>query len=642
MCGLVGVLDGHGGVEEAHLRRMADLIIHRGPDDEGYWIGGQGRAGLGFRRLSILDLSPAGHQPMTSAHGRFTCVFNGEIYNFASMRQSLESLGYRFRGHSDTEIILAGFEVWGVPATLARSNGMFALAIWDNEEEELILARDRFGKKPLYLAHCGSSWLFGSELKSFHGHPDFQGRVSRSALAAFFRFGYVPGPHSIFEGVTKLAPGHFLRIKPGDTSPLSMPYWEATALLRAAKDNPFTGSREEGLQALNDLLLDAVGIRMVADVPLGAFLSGGIDSSLIVALMQAQSSRPVKTFTIGFNEQAYNEAESAKAVSQYLGTEHTELYLSPEDALATIPDMARIYDEPFADPSQVPTYLVSRMARQHVTVALSGDGGDELFGGYNRYFHGESIYKKTGWLPKSVRRGIRGAILSVPPANWDSLLKVGSWALPRNVASQINGDRLHKAATLLEAEGLQAMYRTMTSLWPDPLTLVTETQEAASRLDAPPRELSKFSDLEQMMFLDTITYLTDDILVKVDRANMACSLEGRAPLLDWRVADLAWRMPLDWKIRGQEGKQILRDLAYRYIPKPMLDRPKMGFGAPVGAWVRGPLRAWAEELLCPSNLSAEDLPGGPISQVWREHLDGSRDWQYRLWPLLMFLAWRRK
>lgn len=641
MCGWVVVLDAKGDVSEPALRRMADAILHRGPDDEGYWIGAQGRVGLGFRRLSILDLSPLGHQPMVSPSGRFTCVFNGEIYNFEQLRNELAALGSTFLGHSDTEVMLHAFEQWGLEKSLQRFNGMFAMAVWDASLNALTLARDRFGKKPLYIARCGSTWLMGSELKSFKAHPAFRGQMSSTALAVYLRYGYVPGPLAIFEGVEKLQPGHMRTITPGGFEGESHPFWSASDLLSVAERDPFRGTETEGMNLLDSLARDAVRLRMISDVPLGAFLSGGIDSSLVVALMQAQSRQAVKTFTIGFEEQAYNEAGYAKAVAQHLGTDHTEVCLSASDALKVIPDMARIYDEPFGDPSQIPTYLVSRLARQQVTVALSGDGGDELFGGYNRYFHGAGVHRRLRPWPRPLRKAAKAVLLSQPPERLDKLLGCVRWALPASLRSLVNGDRLHKAALLLDQDRLEDIYRVLTSLWPAPEDIVKGRPSTPGRSFGASAALLAQGPLAQMMFLDTISYLPDDILVKVDRASMACSLEVRAPLLDIRIAELAWRMPMHWKIRGNEGKSILRNLAYRYVPRPLLDRPKMGFGVPVGDWVRGPLREWAEDLMSPAQLEAAGLSVEPVRRVWTEHATGARDWQYRLWPLLMYLSWRQ-
>ena len=641
MCGWVGVLEPLGGIDAALLKAMADRIRHRGPDDEGYWTDPQGRAGFGFRRLSIIDLSPAGHQPMASPQGRFIGVMNGEIYNFQALRAELLDLGCRFRGQSDTEVMLGAVETWGILASLRRFNGMFSLALWDHQDQTLTLARDRFGKKPLYLARCGSSWLMGSELKCFKAHPAFQGRVALPVLAAYLRCGYVPGPHAIYDGVQKLAPGHMVTLQPGDDSVRPLPFWQASDLYGQGRRASFEGTQAEALAALDAIARDAVRLRMVADVPLGAFLSGGIDSSLVVALMQAQSARPVRTFTIGFENKAYDESGYARAVADRLGTDHTELYLSAQDAMAVIPELATIYDEPFADSSQIPTLLVSRMARQHVTVALSGDGGDELFGGYARYFRCRDYQRHVGHLPQALRAGLAHVLQARTPEAWDRLIFTFRRLLPERLASRATGDRLHKLAALLAQHELEEIYQGLISIWPDPAILLPGTRAAPGWLQNHPAWHGHLEPLEKMMFLDTLTYLPDDILVKVDRASMASSLEVRAPLLDVRVAAFAWSLPLAWKSNRSEGKQILKRLAYRYLSPDLLDRPKMGFGIPLGPWLRTNLRPWAEDLLDRAGLEAEGLAPAPILQAWREHVEGSRNWEARLWSLLMFLSWRR-
>ena len=641
MCGWVGVLDPKGGVDVATLKAMADRVQHRGPDDEGYWVAPRGEAGFGFRRLSILDLSPAGHQPMPSPRGRFTGVLNGEIYNFQTLRQELLHQGFRFRGTSDTEVMLGAFEAWGIPASLRRFNGMFSLGVWDDHAQCLTLARDRFGKKPLYLARCESLWLMGSELKSFKPHPAFRAQVALPVLGAYLESGYVPGPHAIYEGVHKLAPGHLVTLRPGDDAILPQPFWQASDLLGPGHRHGFRGTPDEALEALDEVARDAVRLRMISDVPLGAFLSGGIDSSLVVALMQAQSPRPVRTFTIGFEEPAYDEAPFAKALARRIGTDHTEMVVSAREAMAVIPELATIYDEPLGDASQLPTLLVSRLARQQVTVVLSGDGGDELFGGYGRYFRGDDLHRHVAWLPQALRAGLRQALLGLAPERWDRILQAMRWALPGRLGASLNGDRLHKVAALLGQHEFEELYLALTRIWSDATALLPGTAAAPGWLDAHPGLLEPLDPLEKMMFLDTMTYLPDDILVKVDRASMAASLEARAPLLDLRVAELAWSLPTSWKINRQGGKQILRRLAYRYVPRELLDRPKMGFGMPVGLWLKAALRPWAEDLLTQANLETEGLAARPIRQAWQEHLQGSRNWEARLWALLMYLSWKR-
>lgn len=638
MCGLLGIWEGKGRHDSDAMRTrlgaMAKAIVHRGPDDEGLWWDADVGIGIGFRRLSILDLSVEGHQPMESANGRFVMAFNGEVYNFAPLRKELEQLGHGFRGHSDTEIMLAAVVEWGVMAAAHRFAGMFAIALWDRQERELHLLRDRLGKKPLYYGWQGDTFLFGSELKALRQHPAFKGGVDADALSLYLRHGYIPGPRSIHPGIHKLCPGTVLTLRTGDRDAKPQRFWDPRAMAEEGQAHPFEGTEADALSELETLLGDAVGIRMVADVPLGAFLSGGIDSSLVVALMQARSPRPVRTFTIGFHEAGFNEAEHARAVAKHLGTDHTELYVTPAEARAVIPQLPSMYDEPFADSSQIPTYLVSKLARSQVTVALSGDGGDELFGGYERYFAGRRLWSTVGWVPRTFRSALGGSLRSLRPQTWDRALG----RLPPFRGGAVTGDRIHKLAEILKTEDLDEAYNLMVRVWPRP-PIVGGDGSSAPLLDRADLANLK-APIHRMMYQDLVTYLTDDILVKVDRATMAASLEARAPLLDYRVAEFAWRLPLSMKVHGNQGKWPLRQLLYRRVPRALLDRPKMGFGVPIDAWLRGPLKAWAESLMDPVRMRAQGhLDPGPIQRAWEEHLSGHRNWQYQLWAVLMFQAW---
>jgi asparagine synthase (glutamine-hydrolysing) len=653
MCGIAGYFELKQKTHnlEISLKKMTDTIIHRGPDDSGLWFDPAVGIALGHRRLSILDLSPAGHQPMLSTTGRYVIVFNGEIYNFQSVRKELEDrAGSAFkgtavqrlawRGHSDTEVMLAAFDAWGVEEATRRFIGMFAFALWDREDRCLHLVRDRIGEKPLYYGWSGETFLFGSELKSFRAHPCWRGDINRDALALFLRHNYVPAPYSIYNGIRKLIPGTILTIRAQSMAqgqlPDPVPYWSFNRVVEQGMVNPFKGTEEEAVEQLDDLLRNAIRQQMIADVPLGAFLSGGVDSSTIVALMQAQSERPVRTFTIGFREESYNEAAYAGAVARHLKTVHTELYVTPEDALDVIPRLPALYDEPFSDSSQIPTFLVSQLTRQHVTVSLSGDAGDELFGGYNRYFMGRSIWNKIGWMPRPLRSGIAKLMESITPSRWDSIAAV----IPSAIRLRNTGDRIHKLAEILAVESPSVMYRMLVSHWKEPCSIVISAREPVTVLTDSPAwtELSDFT--QWMMYLDTLSYLPDDILVKVDRAAMGVSLETRVPFLDHRVVEFAWKLPLSMKIRNGQGKWILRQVLDKYVPRKLIDRPKTGFGVPIDSWLRGPLRDWAESLLSEKRLREEGFFNpAPIRGKFNEHLSGKRNWQYYLWDVLMFQAW---
>jgi asparagine synthase (glutamine-hydrolysing) len=641
MCGLTGFWRRGRRLQpddRATATAMGQRIAHRGPDDAGIWADDAAGVALAHVRLSIVDVSPAGHQPMVSPSGRYVTVFNGEIYNHAQLRRRLPQ--ERWRGNSDTETLLACIDHRGVEAALRDSIGMFALALWDRAERVLWLARDRLGEKPLYYGWQNGVFLFGSELKALKAHPDFTPNVDRDALALFLKHCYVPAPYSIYRGILKLRPGMLLKLNehgPEET----VAYWSMDEAVAAGRADPFTGTETEAVALLDGTIADAVSLQRVADVPLGAFLSGGVDSSTVVALMQAQSKRPIKTFTIGLREHGYNEAEHAKAVARHLGTDHTELYVTPDEARAVIPLLPDLYDEPFGDSSQIPTHLVSRLARQQVTVSLSGDGGDELFGGYNRYFWGDRIWRKVAWMPQPLRRMSGRLITSVPVKAWNGSYSILGNAVPRGLRIARLGDKLHKLADRMSTvKDIDDLYCSLVSEWTHPTDVVIGAHETTTLLSDRTAWPSGLAPEHRMMYLDTMTYLPDDILAKVDRAAMGVSLESRVPFLDHRVVELAWRLPLSMKIRNGQGKWILREVLYRYVPRELIERPKMGFGIPLGAWLRGPLRDWAEGLLQESRLVGEGfLRPSPIRQKWAEHLSGERDWQQPLWNVLMFQAW---
>jgi len=620
---------------------MADALVHRGPDDRGTWADEQSGIALGFRRLAILDLSPAGHQPMLSRDDRYVVVYNGEIYNYQELRAELEGMGARLRGTSDTEVMLAGVERWGPVATIARLWGMFAIALWDRHERTLWIARDRLGKKPLYYGWRDGTFLFGSELKALRAHPACPTTVSPAALASFMRFAYVPSPHCIYDGLQKLLPGSYAVIRPGQ-APQVTRYWDPRATVTDGMTHASTLDDAAAIDELDGLLRDATRRRMVADVPLGAFLSGGIDSSAVVALMQAESGRAVRTFTIGFEEGGYDEAQDAKTVAAHLGTTHTELYVAPDQARAVIPRLADIYDEPFADSSQIPTFLVSQMARRDVTVALSGDGGDEGFGGYNRYLWAPAIEQKTARIPAWARRGLGASIMAMPPSLWDGVGRLAGGGAAAALGQRALGDKMHKLGTALAAPSADDLYLSLVSQWQTPPMANGAVAECPLLLRDPSVRVAAPAFVDRMMLVDTMTYLPDDILVKVDRASMAVSLEARAPLLDHRVIEWGWRQPRSRRIRNGQGKWALRQVLRRYVPDALVDRPKAGFAVPVHAWLRGPLREWAESLLSEAALRDSLLDPAPVRRVWREHLAGRANHLPKLWTVLMWQSWRAR
>ncbi|BCO09766.1 asparagine synthetase B [Desulfolithobacter dissulfuricans] len=646
MCGIAGFIDsrqGGGPALDSIVSGMIAALHHRGPDSHGVWVDRESGVALAHSRLAIIDLTPAGHQPMRSASGRLALVFNGEIYNFQELRQALENEGNapHWRGRSDTEVLLAGFEAWGVERTLQAAVGMFALALWDQRRKVLVLARDRMGEKPLYYGWQQGFFLFGSELKALRAHPAFNGEVSRDALTLYLRHGYIPAPCSIYQGICKLAPGHFLclSLNAGNPQEVIKPYWQLGDVIEKARHNPFAGDENEAVQELERLLDQSLQGQMVADVPLGAFLSGGYDSSTVVALMQARSTRPVKTFTIGFHEKRYNEAEHAKTVARHLGTEHTELYVTPEDAMKVIPRLPLMWDEPFSDSSQVPTFLVSELTRRHVTVSLSGDGGDELFFGYRRYFNGWRIWRVLRRVPYPVRRVMALAMEKLPGRS----LENGMRFLPKRFQVPQLAYRLPNLAEIVSQRSGASFYRRLVSHAKDPAALVLGGSEPETIFDCHGKMVDLPDFREYMMYMDAISYLPDDILVKVDRATMAVSLEARVPLLDHRIVEFAWRLPMRFRYRNGHGKWLLRQVLYRYVPREIMDRPKMGFGVPIRHWLRGPLRDWAEALLDENRLRREGFfHPEPIRKMWREHLEGRFPWHYYLWDFLMFQAWLEK
>ncbi len=641
MCGLAGFIDFANRRGEAELgaiaQRMAATLRHRGPDDQGVWIDAEAGIALGHTRLAIIDLSAAGAQPMVSADGQLVISYNGEVYNHSELRAELVACGHVFRGRSDTEVIVEACAAWGIERTAERLIGMFAFALWDRRTRTLKLVRDRLGIKPMYWSRMGNTVLFASELKALRAHPGWSPRIDRNALVEYLRYYCVPAPYSIYEGVFKLAPASIATIRENGPPQISC-FWDACSVAREGLRNPVDGGDAATVDALEDLLLDAVRRRTIADVPLGAFLSGGINSSAVVALMQAQSSRPIRTFSIGFRESGFDEARHAQAVASHLGTDHTEIYVEPSHSLAVVPRLPDWFDEPFGDSSQVPTYLVSGLARRSVTVALTGDGGDELFSGYDHYLRVAQLWGLVGRIPRPLRRGISGLLDPIQRLPLLAIDRVLAKA-PGPLSAQRVGHRLHRFIDMLPLDDADAMHQFIMSAWHDAESLVlgpTTPNNIHPLVDIP-------DPIDRMQLQDQLTYLPNDILTKVDRASMAVSLEARVPLLDHRVVEFVWRLPRRMKLRDGQRKWALRQVLYRSVPRALVERPKKGFSTPIGAWLRGPLREWAEALIDERRLLEDGLlDPRPIRKRWEEHLRRERDWETSLWAVLMFQSWKAR
>jgi asparagine synthase (glutamine-hydrolysing) len=641
------------------MTKMNDALYRRGPDDQGIWLDGENNIALGHRRLAVIDLSEKGKQPMRSACGRYVIVYNGEIYNFRSIRKELEKEGVSIDGDSDTAVLLASIVKWGIKSSIKKAHGMFAFSLWDSDDKVLYLVRDRLGEKPLYYGYSGNQFLFASELKSLTSFPEWRGEIDRDVLTLQLRYGYIPAPYSIYKGIFKLLPGSILKLpledlqyrkelNPGgqsiDKNSLSpQRYWSARSVAETAVNNKVHYTKEEAVNTLQDILGRTIKNQMIADVPLGAFLSGGIDSSIVVALMQSQSINPVRTFTIGFHEARFNEAKYAKKVADHIGTDHTEMYITSKEAMEVIPDLPGYYDEPFSDPSQIPTYLVSKLAKEQVTVCLSGDGGDELFAGYERYFWAMSVRNIIESLPMVARKTFASILQRVPIPIWDMLLTTFYPVLPKRFHFHQPGEKLNKLGDLLRTKDFELMYRRLISQIGDPAKYVLGSTEPETVLSMKKEWPQLSDDLETMQYLDTVSYLPDDILVKLDRASMGISLESRVPLLDHKIVEFAWSLPRELKVQDKTGKCILKDLLYKYVPRELVDRPKMGFGVPIGEWLRGGMREWAEDLLDLDMLERQGiLNSKSVRKMWVEHKSGKRNWEYQLWNILVFQSWHQK
>ncbi|MDC0335770.1 asparagine synthase (glutamine-hydrolyzing) [Pseudodesulfovibrio sp.] len=647
MCGIAGFINPamRGDTEGllALAGRMGNTLVHRGPDGSGSFGDPDVGLALVHRRLAIIDLSDSGAQPMRSLDERFALVQNGEIYNYLELKKELESLGGPFlpwRGDSDTEVMLAAFQAWGVEEALTRFVGMFAFGLWDREQRVLHLARDRMGEKPLYYGRMGKGLVFGSELKALRAYPGFDAELDMEAVSLYLRYQYVPEPRCIYKDVFKLSPGHLLTLRADEPTEFApKPYWSMRDTVNRGLSDPFGGSEQDAANQLEVLLRDVVRNQMISDVPLGALLSGGVDSSLVTALMQAESDRAVKSFTIGFSDKAYDESADAKKVAAHIGSDHTELFVTPDDVLGLIEGLPSLYDEPFADASQLPTHLVAELTRHHVTVCLTGDGGDEIFAGYNRHFWAPAIWEKIGQVPSGLRSVAAGAARLISPKGYDAFFKTVGELLPKAAQVRTPGHKTHKLADVLTAETREQLYKQLASTWPDPALLLSAT-EPLTAVDSPDTWPHLTDYTRWMQYLDTVSYLPGDILHKVDRATMGVSLESRAPYLDHRVVEFAWQLPLPMLLKGKEGKRILRSILYKHVPRELIDRPKMGFGVPLDNWLRGPLSEWAHDLLSPDRLESQGIFNSRIiTQQLSDHLSGKRDNQYRLWNMLMFQAW---
>lgn len=647
MCGIAGFFSPRldAGIARSVAKRMADAIAHRGPDSEGVWLDRACGIAIAHRRLAIIDISANGAQPMISHGGRFVVAFNGEIYNFRQVRERLDAKRQiQWKGTSDTEVLLEAIHEWGLSGALRQCVGMFALCLWDRQERRLSFARDRFGEKPLSVATMGGSIIFGSELSALRRHPDWKSNLSLDSIASYLRLSYVPSPYSVFENVRRVAPGTVLSTVIDDACNagpfLEEPYWSVAEDIEPVRSSRNDISANDAVTQVEAALLETVDRQMISDVPLGAFLSGGIDSSVVVAMMSARAGNRVKSFTVGFHEGGYNEADDARLVAKHFGTEHHELYIPAKEAIETIPRLSTKYDEPFADSSQLPTLLVSEFARGHVTVALTGDGGDELFSGYNRYSWAPAIWNRLQYFPIGWRQLIARTMNAISPRIWESGYGLGAAFMPASRRQRNVGDKMHKLAATIQTASPRELYTFLISLWTEPEQLLTGGHEHKCRALSAAFNPASEDYVSWMMKTDAATYLPDDILVKVDRASMSVGLEARAPFLDHELVQLVWRLPQKFRTMDGRGKWLLRQVLYKHIPREMVDRPKAGFAIPLDIWLRGPLRKWADSILVPSRLESRGiLRSAPVMTKWKEHLSGQRNWQYQIWAVLMLQTW---